>query len=155
MKYSVADIKTLREQTGAGMLDCKKALEEADGDFARAAELVAERGLAKAEKKSDRATAEGYVASYVHATGKVATLVELKCETDFVARNDEFRALARDLAMQVAAMQPESTEALLEQEFIKDPATTIAKRIKLASGTLGENITLGRFTRLEVGQDQE
>lgn len=148
---SAADIKKLREQTGAGMMDCKRALDDAKGDFEKAVQLVVERGLAKAEKKSDRETKEGFVGSYVHATGKVAAMVELLCETDFVARNDEFRALAKDIAMQVVAMQPETTTELLEQEFIKNPSETVEKIIKQASGKIGENIILGGFTRVKIG----
>lgn len=150
--YTAADVKALREKTGAGMMDCKKALDDANGDMAKAEALVLERGVAKAEKKADRATAEGYVASYVHTTGKVAVLVELLCETDFVGRNDEFRALARDIALQVAAMNPADNSELLAQPSIKDGSVTIETLIKQLSGKIGEHITLGRFVRLSVGE---
>ena len=151
-KYTVADVKKLREETDAGMMDCKKALEEADGDYAKAVELVRERGLAKADKKADRETGEGYVASYVHSTGKIATLVELLCETDFVARNEEFRIVANEIAMQVAAMAPETAEELLAMDAIKREGETIESMIKGLSGKIGEKISLGRFTRLMIGE---
>lgn len=150
--YTAADVKALREQTGAGMMDCKKALDEAGSDMQKATILVQERGLAKAEKKADRETKEGYVAAYVHATGKIAVLVELLCETDFVARNDEFRNLAKDIAMQVTAMQPANLEELLAQPFIKDSSLTIETLIKQLSGKIGEKLTLSRFVRYEVGE---
>lgn len=152
MTFSANDVKVLREKTGAGMMDCKKALDEAGGDMAKAEALVQARGLAKAEKKADRETKEGFVASYVHTTGKVGVLVELLCETDFVGRNDEFRALARDIAMQVAAMNPADNAELLTQPYIKDGSQTVESLIKQLSGKIGEHITLGRFVRLAVGE---
>lgn len=152
MAYSAADVKALREKTGAGMMDCKKALDEANGDMAKAEALVMERGLAKAEKKADRETKEGFVASYVHTTGKVGVLVEMLCETDFVGRNEEFRALAKDIAMQVAAMNPADEAELLAQPYIKDGSQTVENLIKQLSGKIGEKITLGRFVRLGVGE---
>ncbi len=152
MTFSANDVKVLREKTGAGMMDCKKALDEAGGDMVKAEALVQARGLAKAEKKADRETKEGFVASYVHTTGKVGVLVELLCETDFVGRNDEFRALARDIAMQVAAMNPADNAELLTQPYIKDGSQTVESLIKQLSGKIGEHITLGRFVRLAVGE---
>src|SRR6185369_8023084 len=117
--YSAADIKALREETGAGMMDCKKALEESNGDMDKAREWVRQRGLAKAEKKADRETKEGYIASYVHNNGKVAAMVEILCETDFVARNPEFQEMARNVAMQAASMNPANVEELLTQDYIR------------------------------------
>lgn len=152
MAYTATDVKNLRDKTGAGMMDCKKALDEAQGDLVKAEALVMERGLAKAEKKADRETKEGFVASYVHTTGKVGVLVELLCETDFVGRNEEFRALAKDIAMQVAAMNPADSVELLAQPYIKDSSLTIETLIKQLSGKIGENISLGRFVRLGVGE---
>lgn len=152
MAYTATDVKNLRDKTGAGMMDCKKALDEAQGDLVKAEALVMERGLAKAEKKADRETKEGFVASYVHTTGKVGVLVELLCETDFVGRNEEFRALAKDIAMQVAAMNPADVAELLKQPYIKDSSYTIETLIKQLSGKIGENISLGRFVRLGVGE---
>ncbi len=145
------DIKKLREESGAGVMDCQKALTEAKGDYQKALALVKKRGLAKAEKKANRETKEGYVASYVHATGKIAALVEILCETDFVARNEELRQLGKDLAMQVVAMNPASIDELLAQEFIKDSSVTIENLVKEKSGKLGEKLVLHQFKRLEVG----
>jgi len=152
MAYTTADVKKLRQETGAGIIDCKKALEEAKGDFKKAIELVSARGLERAEKKQDRETTEGYVATYVHTNGTLAAMVELVCETDFVARNDEFRSLGQDIAMQVVSMQPETVEELLEQEFIKDGGATIAYLVKSLSGKIGEKIAVKRFIRYQVGE---
>ncbi|MDP9188637.1 MAG: translation elongation factor Ts [Actinomycetota bacterium] len=105
-KVSAADVKALRDRTGAGMMDCKQALEESGGDADKALEVLRRKGAASAEKRSGRGTGEGYVASYTHATGRVGVLVELRCETDFVARNEEFQAFAREIAVHVAAMYP-------------------------------------------------
>lgn len=151
-KYTAADIKKLREETGAGMLDCKKCLEKADGDYEEAKKFAIARGLAKAEKKSDRETKEGYISSYVHATGKIAALVEILCETDFVAKNDEFKAMAKDVAMQVVAMGAADVEELLKQDFIKDPSVTIEELVKRTSGKIGEKFVVNRFVRYTVGE---
>jgi elongation factor Ts len=149
--YSIKDVQKLRQETGARVLDAKKALEEAKGDFKEAKEIVAKRGLAIAEKKADRAVSQGYVASYNHATGKIGVLVEVLCETDFVAKNEEFQTMVRDLAMQVAAMNPENVEELLEQDFIKDPSQTVEKVVKSLSGKIGEKMVVSRIVRFEVG----
>ncbi len=151
--YSMDDLKQLREETGARIMDCKKALEETDGDLAEAKEFIADKYLSRAEKKQDRATKEGYIASYVHNNGQVGALVEVQCETDFVARNEEFRTMARDLAMQVAAMNPADVEELLEQEFIKDPSMDIETYVKSISGKIGERMVVSRISRLEVGTE--
>ncbi len=143
-------IKKLREATGARILDCQKALQEADGDFDEAVSLVEARGLARAEKSQDRETKVGYIATYTHNTGMVAAMVELLCETDFVAANDEFRQLARDIAMQVAAMGAENVEELLQQDFIKDPEKTVELVIKSLSGKIGEKMILNRFQRFAI-----
>ena len=148
-----SDVKKLREETGAGVMECKKALEEAKGDYAKAIELVKARGLAKAEKKQDRETKQGYIASYVHTTGKVAAMVELLCETDYVARNEEFQKLGYEIAMHVAAMSPTNVAELIEQEYVRDPSTTIETMIKALSGKIGEKFVLNRMIRLEVGQE--
>ncbi len=152
MSFTAADVKKLREETGAGMMDCKRALDEAKGDFEQAKEIVRLKGLARAEKKADRETKEGYIASYVHANGKTAALVEILCETDFVARNEDFREMAKGVAMQVVAMSPETVEELLEQEFIKDPSLTVADIIKGVSGTIGEKFVVNKFVRYAVGE---
>lgn len=152
MSYSAADIKALRELTGAAIMDCKKALEEANGDMKKAEELVKARGLAKAEKKSDRETKEGYIASYVHANNRIAALVEIMCETDFVARNPEFQAMAKEVAMQVTAMNPANVEELLAQEYLRDGSVTIEQLVKQLSGKIGEKFVVNRFVRYSVGE---
>ena len=152
-KISMADVKKLREETGARILDCKKALDEAVGDFNQAKKIVGAKGLARAEKKQNRETLAGLIAVYSHMTGKIGAIVELQCETDFVAKNEEFKTLARDIAMQVVAMNPENVEELLDQEFIKDPAVTIEKLIKSLSGKTGEKMILNRFQRFELGEE--
>jgi len=149
--YTAQDVKKLRDLTGAGMMDCKKALDQAEGDFDKAIEIVKAQGLAKAEKKQDRETKEGYIASYVHNTNKVAALVEILCETDFVARNEEFQVMARNVALHIVSMNPDNVEELLEQEFIKDPTITIGEMIKQLSGKIGEKFVVNRFIRYEVG----
>lgn len=150
--YTAQDVKTLREETGAGMMECKKALDEANGDFDKAREIIRERGLAKAEKKADRETNIGYIASYVHSNHQVGCMVEILCETDFVARNDEFQNLAKDIAMQVTAMAPENVEDLLAQESIKNPSETIEQMVKSLSGKIGEKFVVSRFVRYQVGE---
>lgn len=152
MSISMSDIKALREKTGAGVMDAKKALEESNGDMKKAEAWVKAKGMARAEKKSDRETKEGYVASYVHTTGKVAALVEIQCETDFVARNDEFRTMAQHVSMQVASMNPQTVEELLEQDFIKDGGQTIDQLVKSLSGKIGEKFVVSRFVRYQVGE---
>lgn len=153
MKVTASEIKKLRDETGAGVVDCKKALTEADGDYKKALTLVKERGLAKAEKKADRDTNEGAVFAYVHATGRVAAMVELLCETDFVARNDEFQTLGKNIAMQVVAMNPESLDDLLDQEYIRDAGATIGYLVRELTGKIGEKISIKRFTRYELGDE--
>lgn len=143
-------IKQLREETGCGVMDAKKALEEAGGDMKKAKELVHARGLEKAAKKADRETKEGYVGAYVHTTGKVAAMVNLLCETDFVARNEEFQTLAKEIAMQVASMRPETVEELMEQEYIRDSKQTIESLVKSLSGKVGENITVGEMSLMKI-----
>lgn len=152
MAVTASEVKKLREETGAGMMDCKKALDEAQGDYQQALKLVEERGLAKAAKKADRETSQGYLGAYVHTNGLVGAIIELCCETDFVARNEEFRALAKDIAMQVTAMAPDTEAELLEQELIKNPDQTVDMAIKTLSGKVGEKIALGKFVRLAIGQ---
>lgn len=150
---STKDVAALRESTGAGVMDAKKALTEAGGDTTKATELLKKRGLDKAAKKSDRDTAEGIVHSYIHGDGKIGVLLELSCETDFVARNDDFKTLATDLAMQIAATDPKDEKELVAQEFIKDPSQTVEAVMKAAIAKLGENIQLKRFVRYELGDE--
>ena len=197
MSTTTEMIKKLRTMTGAGMLDVKKALDETGGNIDEAAALLRERGIAKAAKKSERTAREGLIGSYVHHNGRVAVLVELNCETDFVARNDGFKELAKNLALHIAMANPEylrredvpqdvieaekqalraqakdegkpeaiiekmvegrigkyyAEVCLLEQPFIKDDKQTIEQLLTDAVATIGENIQVGRFSRLAIGE---
>ncbi len=197
---TAAMVKELREQTGAGMMDCKKALAECDGDKDKAVDFLREKGLASAAKKAGRVAAEGVVTSYIHGNGRIGVLVEVNCETDFVAGTDDFKEFARDIAMQIAAANPkcvrrEEVEAadldherkvlreqalaegkpekivermvegriekyykevcLLDQAYIKDPEQTIADLVKAKIAKIGENISIRRFVRYEVGEGIE
>jgi elongation factor Ts len=122
LAINAADVKTLRERTGAGMLDCKKALEEANGDLTKAAELLREKGLAAAAKKGDRIATEGIVESYIHGGGRIGVLVEVNCETDFVAKTEQFRSFVKDIAMQIAAANPKflTREEVSQEELDKE-----------------------------------
>lgn len=150
-------IKELREETGVSVMQCKKALDEAKGDKALALEIIKAKGAEAASKKGDRTLAATQIASYVHSSGTVGVMIELACETDFVAKNPEFKAMAYDIAMHVAATNPltvkrESSEAsadtiLLEQSFIKNPEITIAGRLSLGTQKFGEKIEIVRFVR--------
>ncbi|HPA72016.1 MAG: translation elongation factor Ts [Spirochaetes bacterium] len=190
-------IKELREKTLAGMLDCKKALTECGGDMEKAVEYLRKKGLSSAAKKAERTAKEGYITSYIHTNNKVGVLLQLNCETDFVARNEEFRNLAKEIAMQIAAISPQyvsstdvpaevvekekeiyreqmkdsgkpanviekilegkvkkfySEVCLLDQEYIKDGKLTINDLLKNMVATLGENISVGRFERFQIGK---
>lgn len=147
------EIKRLREKTGAGVMDAKRALEEASGDMTKAEEIIRQKGLAKAEKKAGRETKEGLVYAYVHHDGRSGAMVELQCETDFVARSDAFKDLAKELAMQVVSMEPKDTEEFLGQEYIRDPQLTVKDVIAAVVGKVGENIKLKRFVRLGLGEE--
>ena len=200
MTVSAQMVKALRDKTGAGMMDCKKALVETGGDEEKAIVWLREKGLAAAQKKAGRATSEGFIGSYVHMTGKLGVMVEVKCETDFVAKSDKFQEFAKNLAMQVAAANPlavspddlpqdliEKEKAiylkqamdegkpediaqkivegrikkyykevcLLAQPFIKDDSLTIQDLLNELVTVLGENIQIGRFVRLVIGEDGE
>src|SRR4030043_249278 len=120
-KISIETIKKLREETGAGVMDVKRALEETKGNQAKAIDLIRKKGLLKAEKRKDKEAKEGIIATYVHQTGKMAALVELLCETDFVAKTEDFVKLGKELAMQVASMDPKSVKELITQPYIRDP----------------------------------
>lgn len=197
---TAAMVKELRERTGAGMMDCKKALEATNGDIEKAIDELRTKGLAKAAKKAGRVASEGLVVSYIHGGGRIGVLVEVNCETDFVAKTDEFKQLAYDIAMQIAAANPEylnresvpeevinhekevlraqaleegkpekiidkmvegrlekfyKENCLLEQEFIKDPDKTVQELIHEHIAKMGENITVRRFVRYEVGEGIE
>ncbi len=143
-------IRALRDQTGLSFDKIRKALEEANGDEAKAIEVLKSYGADTAAKKADRQVREGVVEAYVHATHKVGAMLELFCETDFVARNEEFRALAKDIVLHVTAMKPATAEELLAQPFVKDPAVTIQDLITQTIAKVGENIQLGRFVVYEI-----
>ncbi|MCL0100492.1 translation elongation factor Ts [Peptococcaceae bacterium] len=168
-------VKELRERTGAGMMDCKKALAEAGGDIDKAVNLLREKGLAAAAKKAGRVAAEGVVSSYIHGDGRIGVLVEVNCETDFVAKTDEFKELVKDIAMQIAAAKPEYVRredvpesviekeiekhykeiCLLDQPFIKNPDITVQQLVNEKIAKIGENIVVRRFVRFELGEGIE
>ena len=200
MAVSASAVKELRERTGAGMLDCKKALDETGGDVEKAIALLREKGLAAAANKAGRIATEGVVESYIHAGGRIGVLVEVNCETDFVAKTDQFREFARDIAMQIAAANPKFVRreevpadeiekekeilknqalnegkpekivekmvegriskyyeeyCLMEQSFIKDPDKTISALLNEKISKIGENISIRRFVRYELGEGLE
>ena len=143
-------VKALREKTGAGMMDCKKVLTETNGDEEKAIELLRERGIAKAAKKSDRIAAEGLVTTYVTEDGKVGVVVEVNAETDFVAKNEEFRSFVADVAKQVAEKNPATVEELLAQKSITDESKTVQEVLTEKIATIGENMSIRRFERFET-----
>ena len=163
MEIDVSKVKELRDKTGAGVMAAKKALEESSGDVAKEEDILNQQGLSNALKKSGRETSEGVIQSYIHAGNKIGAMVELKCETDFVARTEEFISLAKDLAMQVAAMSPEfiyaadegadnssPEEILISQSFIKDPSLTIEDMIKSMISKVGENIKVSKIIKFDL-----
>lgn len=198
MTITTKMVKDLRDKTQAGMMDCKKALENTNGDMEKAVDLLRQKGLAVAAKRANRATSEGVVATYIHAGGKLGVMVELGCETDFVAKNDDFREFAKDIAMHIAAANPISISrddvpaavvarekdifvqqalesgkpeaiiekmvtgkiekflaevALLEQKFVKNPDLSIQDLLNALIGKMGENISIKRFSRFQVGTE--
>ena len=166
MEVSVTMIKELREQCGAGVMECRNALVETGGNLVKAAQILKEKGLLKAMEKTERTTAQGLVEAYIHIGGRIGAMVELNCETDFVARTGEFKELAHNLAMQIAAIpsryiskeeipqgaeiEPES-DCLLLQPFIKSPDRTVQDIIVETIAKVGENIKVKRFARFELG----
>jgi len=146
---SASVVKELREKTGAGMMDCKKVLTETDGDMEKAIELLRERGIAKAAKKSDRIAAEGLVAAFVSDDAKVASVVEVNSETDFVAKNEEFRTFVADVAEQVALKNPKDVEDLLNMASAKVEGKTVGEVLTDKIATIGENMSIRRFERFE------
>jgi len=144
-------IKQLREMTGAGVMDAKKALEETNGDVTKAVEIIKAKGLAKAESKSDREVRSGKVYCYTHNGGVAGAMVEIACETDFVANNPEFETLCKEVSMQVCSMSPESVEDLMAMAYIRDGSRTIEKLVKELVGKTGENIRVVRFARFKLG----
>lgn len=200
MAITAAVVKELREKTGAGMMDCKRALTECNGDMDKAIDYLREKGIASAAKKASRIAAEGVVSSYIHGAGRIGVLVEVNCETDFVAKTEEFQAFARDVAMQIAAMNPKYVRreevsqediekeklilkqqalaegkpenivdkmvegriskyykevCLLEQVFVKDNDKTIDQLVKEQIARIGENVSIRRFVRYELGEGLE
>ncbi len=166
-KIGTAQIKELRDMTGAGIMDSKRALEAADGDMEKAAAQLMESGLAKASKKSGRVALEGVIEAYIHTGSRVGSMIELNCETDFVARTPEFKSLARDLAMQVAAMSPKyvdresvpddaedvaDEDILLEQIYIRDGNMKIEELVNEMVAKVGENVKIGRIERFALGE---
>ena len=164
---TAAQIRTLRDQTGAGIMDCKQALESTDGNLDKAAEVLRAKGLADTAKRVGRATNEGVIEAYIHTGGRVGSIVELGCESDFVARTEEFQQMAHDLAMQVAAMSPvylseddieEGEErpaaqvALLSQPFIKNGSSSVGELVRELAAKMGENVRVIRFQRFAVGE---
>ena len=156
-------IKELRERTSAGVMDCKKALDESNGNVDKAEQILKEQGIASAAKKAGRDTDQGLIETYIHSGGRIGAMVEVNCETDFVARTKEFSDLAHDIAMQIAAMNPSTLEenntdvasdnsSLLQQPFIKDPSKNIQELINETVGKLGENIRVRRFKRFSLGE---
>ena len=143
-------IKSLRSETGAGVMDIKHALEEAGGDTKKAKELLQKAGFEKAEKKSQRETSDGSVFSYVHATTKVGSMVVLRCETDFVAKTEGFKNLGKEIAMHITATNPKDIKDLMSQVYIRDSSRTIEVLVKEIIAKTGENVRVGEFTRLEV-----
>ena len=146
---TASQVKDLREKTGAGMMDCKKVLTETDGDMEKAIELLRERGIAKAAKKSSRVAAEGLVAAYVSEDGKVGAVVEVNAETDFVGKNEEFRNFVNDVAKQIVVKNPANVEELLGQESIAEAGKTVQEVLTNKIATIGENMSIRRFERFE------
>mgnify|MGYP006066334951 FL=1 len=147
---TASQVKELREKTGAGMMDCKKVLTETNGDEEKAIELLRERGITKAAKKSDRIAAEGLVETYISEDGKVGVVIEVNAETDFVARNEEFKNFVADVAKQVASENPANVEALLEEKSIVEPDKTVKEVLTNKIATIGENMSIRRFERFET-----
>lgn len=149
-KMDINTIKQLREETGAGVMEAKKALEESNNDYEKAKQILKAKGVEKAEKKSEREIKAGRVFSYIHGNGRVGALVKLGCETDFVAKNEEFEKLGTEIAMQVAAMAPQNVEELLDQDYIRNSSQKIKDLVTDVVSKTGENITLLDISRLEV-----
>ena len=164
MPVTIDQIKELRAETGAGVMDCRQALTKANGDMEQARLALREKGIATAAKRADRAAGQGLIHSYIHG-GRIGVLVDLRCETDFVAKTDQFKELAHDIAMQIASMNPAAVSAeqmpadaepeavaLLDQEFIRDGSQTISDRINDVIASIGEKVEVARFTRYEMGE---
>ena len=153
MKITADQIRRLREESGAPMLRVKKVLEQERGNEEKALAILRKEGFEKAESRTERVTASGIIEAYTHHSGKVVSVVEVLCETDFVAKNDLFKALAHDLALQVASTNPKDAKALLEEEFIKDQGQKIVDLVKSVIAKTGENVKVSRIYRLELGKN--
>jgi elongation factor Ts len=151
-KVDPKEVQRLRAESGAGVMDCKRALEETGGDYAKALALVKERGVQSLAKRSEREAKEGLIASYIHSGGRIGALVELASETDFVSRGDEFQKLAQEIAMQVAAMDPASVEELLEQPYIRDASKKIRDLVTAVATSTKENVHVRRIQRFALGE---
>lgn len=149
MEKTVNSVQKLREATGAGVMECKKALDDAKGNFDAAVKLIGERGLAKVEKRAGRETGAGLIKSYVH-NDRIGVLLDLRAETDFVVRSEPFQALAQELVMQIAAMAPENVDAFLAQPYMRDDKRTVGDLVKDVIARVGENVRVNTFSRLEV-----
>ncbi len=147
---TIDQIKQLREETGISIVECKKALEEARGDVSKAKELLRSWGKSVAEKKQTRETGEGLIESYIHSTGKLGALLDVRCETDFVARSPEFKSLCHEFALQVVSMNPETVDELLAQPYVRDPGRAMKDLLSDAIAKLGENIVIKQFCRFEI-----
>jgi len=146
----IEQVKKLREELGLGIMEIKAALEEAEGDEKKAKEILKKKGFEKAEKRAEKEVHQGRVATYTHQTGKIGSIVELLCETGFVARGEDFMKLARELCLQVAAMEPKDAKELLKQDYIKDPSRKVDELVKELIAKVGENIKVGRIARIEI-----
>jgi len=143
-------IKKIRQETGYSVIECKKALEETDGDEEKALKILEKKGEEIADKRAEKETKQGLIETYVHNNGKIGVILELNCETDFVAKNEKFKELAHDVSMHIAAINPQNLEELLTQPFIKDEEKTIKDLVTEAVSKIGENIKIGKFFRLEI-----
>jgi len=150
MDIDIEIIKKLRQQSGAGFTECKKAYSEAEGDFDKAMDILKIHAGETAEKKSSREIKAGLVDAYIHAAGKVGALVKVGCETDFVSKNEDFKSIVHDIAMHIAAMNPESEEDLFQQSFVKNPSITVKDFLQDAIVRIGENIKIEEFSRFEI-----
>jgi len=151
---TISQIKKLRQAVGAPVMECKKALEQTGGDSKKATKLLEKWGVARAIKTAERQTAQGQIFAYIHYGGRVGAMVEILCETDFVAENRQFQKLGHEVAMQVTSMNPKNVKKLLSQEYIRDEKIKVSDLVNQAIAKLGENIVVKRFKRLEVGEEK-
>lgn len=150
MSVDITLFKRLRNETGVSLADCRRALEESNGDYQKSLLWLKKYGIEKAEKKKERATSQGLIDCYIHQNGRIGALVLVLCETDFVARTSEFKTLAHEIAMQVTSMNPKDVDSLLKQEYIRDNSKTVGELVKENIAKLGENILIKRFQRFEI-----